>query len=438
MGSFWDSVIDVGADIIGGVLSESGKKDPKTPDVSPSTKSGESKTSTQILFDQEAMGGMKNLSYKLTEWGDLDRDFMENTYRPFQEDLIATNTQLINMIGKNSNLALEESIKDLTGSAALKSIFRQNITSTGAQISETANRFATEIQNLPTTEQRIGQAASAVEQQFGKAGADIRGRLKAQGLQVSQATERDLAIQKATAKAGAVGAAAEGARAERMNALATGAGVFSNLQASQSQQLASQQAQTQSGVGLIPQVSGVTMPTDAATKQAGDMVAGMGMVSRGVESTDKDLNITQKGVTSGSFPGLDGGKLFNADGTPTDTGAKLEGTLSPEEMEELRQFESNSFEGGTGSGNGTLQENNPKLFDKAIGVLGVGAGILTGGLTGNVGIGKAAYDQVTGYFSGNDSDGSRGTGSGAGTGGGRGGETETESDKTGSGGMGGV
>jgi len=440
-----DSIIDAGADIIGSVFSESGKEDPKQPKVSPSTVSGESKQTVDFLYDQQAADTMKAFTQKLNEWGDLDRSFMEDVYRPFQEELISTNTQLINMIGKNSSLALEQSIKDLTSSDALKSIFNQSITEMGANVSETASRFKAELDNLPTIEQRVGQAASAVEQQFGKAGADIRGRLKAQGLNVSQATERDLAIQKATAKAGAVGAAGEAARRERMDALATGTGVFQNLQTSQAGLLANQQALTQSGVGLTPQIGGVTLPDQTALGVGADLTASQGLQQRGVTTADKDLTITQAGAKDvGKFPGLDGGKLFNADGTLTDTGAGLDGKLTPEEMKTLQEFERDRFNPQSGTNTGeTLKQNNPGLYSKiqnlAPSLIGGAVGIFAGPFAG-AGAKKLAsnyFDPMTGQTTRTTQSGEgRSTGSGAGTGGGRGGEHETESDP--SGGMGGV
>jgi hypothetical protein len=384
MGSFFDAILDVGAGIIEGVLGPD-EPDPKATPTSPNTKSGEAKTTTDILFDEESMAVMKNFSEKLAGWGDLDRSFLEDTYRPFQEDLISTNTQLINMIGKNSNLALEQSIKDLTDSGPLKAMFRQATTDLGSGVTSMASKFAAELEKIPTAEQRIGQAASAVEQQFGKAAADIRGRLKAQGLNVSQATERDLAIQKATAKAGAVGAAGEAARRERTEAYATGAGVFQNLQTSQSQQLLALQQSTQQGVGLTPQIGGVTEPGMEATGMAKDLIGGGALTARGTEGTDKSINITQQGVTDGKFPGLDGGKLFNDDGSLTDTGAQLEGNLTDSELEQLRQVEGNKFSGGTG-GNTTLEKTHPALYDKiksfAPSLIGGAVGIFAGPVAG--------------------------------------------------------
>jgi hypothetical protein len=439
MGNFFDAVLDVGSAFIGGVLGDD-DPDPKATPTSPNTKSGETRSTTDIMFDEEAMATFKNFSNKLSEWGDIDRGFMENTYRPFQEDLIATNTQLINMIGQNSNLALEQSIKDLTGSDELKAMFRSSISEQGAQISDFAQRFAAEVDNIPTTEQRVGQAASAVEQQFGQAGADIRGRLKAQGLQVSQATERDLAIQKATAKAGAVGAAAEASRAERMNAAQTGAGVFSTLQASQSNQLLAQQQATQQGVGLLPQIGGVTEPGMEATKIAGDLVGAGALTARGTEQTGRDLNITEAGVTGGNFPGLDGGKLFNQDGTLTQTAAGLAGKLTNTELGQLREAEANRFEGGTG-GNTTLAQSNPGLYNKvksiAPSLIGGAVGIFAGPVAG-AGAKKLASDYM-GTNTGGDGSGGGNFG-GGGMGGGRssGAGDAGKDDRAGGGGMGGV
>jgi hypothetical protein len=444
MGSFFDAVLDVGAGIIEGVLGDD-DPDPKATPTSPNTKSGESKTATDILFDEESMAVMKNFSEKLAGWGDLDRSFLEDTYRPFQEDLISTNTQLINMIGKNSNLALEQSIKDLTDSGPLKAMFRQATTDLGSGVTSMASKFAAELEKIPTTEQRIGQAASAVEQQFGKAAADIRGRLKAQGLNVSQATERDLAIQKATAKAGAVGAAGEASRRERTEAYASGAGVFQNLQTSQSQQLLAQQQATQQGVGLLPQIGGVTEPGMESSTMAKDLIGAGALTARGKDVQDKSLNITEQGVTAGNFPGLDGGKLFNDDGSLTDTGSQLEGKLSPEELNQLREYENNKFEGGTGADDGTTvkdvvsKETWDTIKSVAPNLIGGAVGIFAGPVAGLSAQRMADKYMGTGTGGRGDRDGGGNFG-GGGMGGGRssGAGDAGKDSRAGGGGMGGV
>jgi hypothetical protein len=398
MGSFLDSIIDTGLDIVGGVVGALGEEDsdPKATPTSPSTVSGEVRKNVDILFDETAMEAMTNLTKKMEEWGDIDRNFFEETYRPFQESLISTNQQLLPMIGQNANLSLEQNIKDLTGSDALKTIFRNNISDLGGQMSDTAKRFGAELDNLPSVQERVGQAVSAVEQQFGQAGQDIRRRLAAQGLNVSEATERDLAIKKATAKAGAVGAASEAARRERTDALAQGAGVFSNLQASQAGLLANQQQLTQQGVGLTPQVAGV-QATGAVSEAGGlakDLTGAAGLLARGTSETGRDISVTQAGATSGAFPGLDGGRLFDEAGNLTPIGSALEGKLTTAELQGLREAEANRFSAGTGSdpisapgfGSGQIQQTldakYPGIMDKikevAPSLIGTGVGLFAG------------------------------------------------------------
>jgi hypothetical protein len=121
---------------------------------------------------------------------------------------------------------------------------------------------------------------------------------------------------------------------------------------------------------------------------AKDLIGGGALTARGTEGTDKSIAVTEQGVTAGSFPGLDGGKIFNEDGSLTDTGSQLEGKLSPEELNKLREFENNKFEGGTGADDGTTvkdivsKETWDTIKSVAPNLIGGAVGIFAGPVAG--------------------------------------------------------
>jgi hypothetical protein len=266
----------IAASVAGSVISSAfgGKADKGKPKVARNTVSGNEFSDIEFLFDEQLDQAFENFTSQLTEAASEDRQFFKNVYEPFQQSLIQTNQSLLPVIQKNTTAALEANMKDLLGSERLKESFRENLGSFGGALADVANRFSQELDTLPTDSQRIGQAVSAVEQQFGQVGSDIKRQLASQGQNVSQATLRELGIAKAGAKAGAVAQAGEQARAERRAALSEGSGVFANLQQSQSSQLLGQVSSTQAGAGLTPQVGGVgaLTGTSEATKLAGGLV----------------------------------------------------------------------------------------------------------------------------------------------------------------------
>jgi hypothetical protein len=265
------------------------------------------------LFDDDARAAMSALVTDLGERSATNNRFMDDVYQPYQSTIIDANTGIINTIAQNTSLSLEQNIKDLTTSDDLKQIFNESIKERGVDVGDMAGRFKAELDNIPSAETRIGQAVSAVEQQFGQAGAQVRRNLASQGRNISQATERDLAINKATAKAGAVGVAGEAARREKLDAFGNATGVFSDLQGAQSSQLTDQQQLTQQGVGLGAPIAGVTAPTnDAAAiqadlaKAAGTQVLGSTEGTTGTQNTaDTQLsNVTSTGKQATNVSGV--------------------------------------------------------------------------------------------------------------------------------------
>lgn len=367
MGPLTSAAITVGASVASSVFG-GGDADGGTPDRPRGTTTEEARSSTEMMFDDVYRDAMGTLVTKMNEWGDLDRNFFENVYRPFQEDLIASNQQLIPLIAQNSSIALEQSMKDLLSTDDLKRAFESTITDMGDNITATAEQFRQELSNLPTEAERIGQAVSTVEQQFGQAGADIRKRLAAQGYAPSQSTERSLAIEKAKAKAGAVGAAGEAARAERRGALAEGAGVFANLQASQSGQLAAQQQMAQTGVGLTSNLQQPNQVSDLsqAAQTGADITAGAGLQQTGVSEVQQSVNATSKGINehgrsvSGYFS-PDGGLVTGQGGTVSKAVADVYNKLSPEDQKAFRDFDLSNTEVNMGE---ALKKANPDLYKR--------------------------------------------------------------------------
>jgi hypothetical protein len=259
---------------------------------------------------------MKEFSDQLTEWGEADRSFFDTQFQPFQQDLIKTNQSLLPLIERNSTEALNQNVKDLLGSENLKSTFRQNVLNMGSDIGSLAANFAQQIDSIPTEEQRVGEAVSGLEQAFGQAGAELKSKMNAKGLGVTEASQRDLAISKASAKAGVTGAAAESARREKLQATTEGVGVLSTVQGAQTNQLLGAQASTQAGANLIPQVGGVQDLQSAsnATDIASGIVKERGGRILGQENVARSADFTQKGVQVPKFFSPESGNVVTASG----------------------------------------------------------------------------------------------------------------------------
>lgn len=362
---FLDSAFDFAGDFLGGVFGGDDNESSveHSTVVNPSTTSGQDQNTVDFMFDESMRTAMTEFATKLSEWGDLDQQFFTDVFQPFQEELIAANQQLLPMIAANAELSLESSIADLTSNKVLKDAFAANTLKLGDQVSATADRFQAELDNLPTEQQRVGQALADVEMQFGKAGAEIKRAAAAQGINVTGADRRDLAINKATAKAGAAGAAAEGARRERMDALAGGAGVFSNLQSSQATQMGALQQLTQGAANLAPQVGGVQDVTSAsaATTAAGNVLTAGGTQQTGVDTENKSITTLEAGVTGGNFPGLDGGGGGVNGGGVNTLPDEILNTLSPEDR--AMYDEANADFNNSGGNGPPLSESNPELYN---------------------------------------------------------------------------
>jgi len=311
-GGWIGSAIAAGASIVGSMMADDGDSGSSGAyKIRPSTVSGQDKSAFQMLYDEQQSAALDNLSLQMNDWSAQDREFFQNTYQPFQEEIIKTNQALLPSIEQTASATLEANAKDLFSNSSLKESMRGLITNTGQGVNEIATNFKAELDNLPTSEERVGQALANTELQFGRAAKELQKDLASRGQKMSQATKRQLAIDKATAKAGVAGAAAEAARTERRTALAEGAGVLSAVQTAGTQQLTALQTGQQAGLAA-PQVGGVTAPSTLATTTGADLAKTTGTKTLGTETTQTNVQHTQKGI-KGAVEVDDKGQLVNAD-----------------------------------------------------------------------------------------------------------------------------
>jgi hypothetical protein len=348
---------------IAGALADGGGPETRDPEILPSTVSGNIVQDMNFLFDLEAGEAMKGLTEQMNQWSGQDREFFENTFQPFQASLIEANQALIPGIVANAGAAMQSSLKDLMGGDFLKDAFRQQVEQSGGDISALSESFTQQIDNIPSAEQRIGEAISGVEQRFGAAGAELKRQMASQGLDVSQASKRQLAIEKAKAKAGAVGVAGEAARTEKLSATQAGIGVAANVQTGAANLLATQQSLTQAGASLTPQVGGVQ--AGQAVSEAGAIGAQLATTGAervlGTASATKQAEFTQAGIATPRFFDKETGKVVDAAGNKIEqpvatkpvfgTGTQLLGKENP--LTGGNPGAGGNAPGGTGVGSGS-------------------------------------------------------------------------------------
>jgi hypothetical protein len=307
--------ISAAAGIAGSLMGGDGPEMMK-PEVLPATVSGNVTQEMNFMFDLEAGEAMDALVTQMNDWSTTDRDFVEKTFRPFQVNLIEANKALIPGIVANAGEAMKSSLKDLMGGDFLKDAFRNQMEKSGGDISKFAESFSQQIDDIPSAEQRIGETVSNIEQTFGQAGAELKRQMASRGLDVTQASQRDLAIEKAKAKAAGVGVAAEASRKEQLAGAQAGVGVAANVQTGQANLLATQQQLTQSGANLAPQIGGVQ--ATEALSEAGKVGAGLTQAGAeqvlGTTSETKQAEFTQPGIVTPRFFDKETGKMVDAAG----------------------------------------------------------------------------------------------------------------------------
>jgi hypothetical protein len=298
--------------IISGMAASSGATGGGTSGkIRDSTVSGNTTGAQDFLFDIGAVKAMQDFTTQMSEWSAQDREFFDNIYQPFQESLIDANQSMVEGIVANSGKALKSNLSDLFDSDMLKQSFKE-----GTRVTEFADKFADQIDKIPTADQRIGQAIAGVEQRFGSAGAELKRQMGAKGLDVSEAGVRELMIGKATAKAGAAEQAGELARREMLDATSQATGVFSDLQEGQAGLLKEEREFTQKSADLTPQIGGVK---DVGSVGEAGMIEAQTTAAEsgkqvGTTSEKKDVTFTQKGIVVPKFFDKDSGDIVTAGG----------------------------------------------------------------------------------------------------------------------------
>jgi len=287
-------------------------------EILPNTISGNSYTDQDFVFDQEASEAMKALTDSMNDWSQEDRNFFEQTFQPFQQSLIEGNKALIPDIVANSKEALSQNLSDLVASDHLKEQFGSTIKNTGGAINEFGASFLQQVRDIPTTEQRVGEAVAGIEQRFGEAGAELKRAMASKGLDVDAASKRALSIAKASAKAGAVGQAKEAARMEKLNATQAGVGLAQSVQESQANMLGAERAMTQSSATLTPQIGGVqeTQSVSSAGEVGASLTQAQSEKILGQRKSDMNAEFTQEGVVQPKFFDRETGDIVDAAGNP--------------------------------------------------------------------------------------------------------------------------
>ena len=294
----WDSVISGGAQVAGAYLSNSGGGSATGADgkVRNSTTGKSQLSDFDIMYNAASVQSMYDLTNKLDQWSNMDQNFFQNTFQPFQEKLIQTNSDLLPSIEKVAGNTLEANARDLTQNESLKRAFRTSVSGTERQFSGQINSLLRQVNNVPSEEERVGQALASVESQFGQAGKALSRDFQSRGQAVSQASKRSMEFEKAKAKAGAAGAAAEAARAEKMAATEKTLGVLGQKSAQATSQLLGVQGGQQAGLAT-PQVGGVTPTTGLAGAQLqADLEKTGSQQTFGTRQRQDDVTQVQKGI----------------------------------------------------------------------------------------------------------------------------------------------
>lgn len=304
----WAAVAGAAVSVIGAMMAGGGDKGGGYPEqkVLPKTVSGSQVQDYDILFDANAIQNMHDLTNQFKEQADKNDAFFNDIYMPFQESMAQANTQMLPTIEQTSGEALEGISKSLLSTEKLRGVFEHQAQQGLSEGSKTKlDSFYKQTDAIPTTEQRVGEALTAVEGQFSAAGKELTRDFHSRGQTVSQASRRDLAFEKAKAKSAAGGLAAEQSRQELLAAKGAAAGL--SLQADQTDaaikaqgaatlgQMAAQSMQAlqaaQSGLLKIDPISG----QDSRDK-AGEGLSLLASQQYGTRSSTDTLEHTQKGI----------------------------------------------------------------------------------------------------------------------------------------------
>jgi hypothetical protein len=335
----WGDIAKIGGTVLDNIWGDDdGGGDKKTTNITPvqpSTTGRAAMSDFDIMYSQSALESMNKFTDKVGEWAQTDRNFFENVYQPFQERVAQTNATILPYLSATTTATLEQNAKDLMKNDTLKNFLRNKaqVGDTGMDVALRA--FEDHIAKVPDEQTRVGQALASVEQQFGDIGKQLTRDFASRGQTVSQASKRDLAMEKAKAKAGAADAAAEKARGEKGAALQ--AGLEANIgvnEASAAQRakdvasLTSLQEAQQAGLST-PQVEGLTerQGYEGAGLQAG-LETTQSTQEFGTRKREDTVTQVQKGIenpvlTSGATGQVPQGAMVQGEPARDATGALI-------------------------------------------------------------------------------------------------------------------
>ena len=295
--------------------------------VKPKTVSNSQMQEFDILFDQSALENMYEMGDTLSVIAENDRSWFEDVYRPMQDSIIAVNQAILPIIERTSGEALEDITRSLVSGQAISDVMAQKAQGGFSQGTKDAiSAFQNQLKDLPTESERIGQALTNVEGSFSAAGKQLTRDYQSRGQTVTQASKRNLLMEKAKAKAGAAGLASEASRMERLNAAERGAGLS----------MSAEQAETQiqsAAAGVVAQFGGLAQSAAGVTQnalldtgrvqtglvssdQAGQMAATAGTQQIGSSTAADSIEHTQKGMNTAPVSATGGAAAF----TPTPGG----------------------------------------------------------------------------------------------------------------------
>lgn len=376
------AAITAGAAVVGALAGgdDGGKSsDSGAYKVRDKTESSTGLQNMEMFFDENAEQALKNLSDTLGSWAEQDQAFFQEVWQPFQQELITTNANMLPIIEQTSADALEAISRDMVENDTLKDAFRSSIALGDTTMTDTLNSLLTEIDNIPSVEQRVGEALASVEGNFGRAGKELARSMAEQGRAVSQSSERDLAIEKAKAKSGASSLAAEQARLEKQQALQAGLGAIAGVQEQRIGGLATTTAAGQKsqelGLGAVgQQVGGVTAAQDGTGKAGiqADLVTQAATKVLGTENVNKSADFTQKGIKNPAASGIDIETGGFSQEWKDEQQAALEAERAHElEMERLRNqrksSQSKTIDGYGGPGVGGADSGDTGGIDGGVG-----------------------------------------------------------------------
>jgi len=425
------AAIGAAGSLLGGLMSNSGNSGAVKPKVLPKTVSGNEQTAFDFMYNTQAEEDMRTMAQTLETMAGQDRNFYQNVFQPFQQAVLQTNTQMLPTIEKVAGSALEASTRDMVSNESLKRSFQttaENGFEKGGRTDLAATKFFSELDKMPSEEKMIGNALAQVEGQFSGAGKELARDFAQRGQQMTQASSRDLAIQKAQAKAGAAGQASSQFRQESLGRAEMG------LNAAQGLDVQGEALKGQATQGLLSlQARGDQAGMNAMQMQLnpGEFKDGVGEglmgLSSGLRGADagKQLGQNQDSNTIGwTQKGIKGAVTQNPDGSVS-VGGK---TLNSDEYNQIMDAIKSQGRGGAGAtqtGAGGDSGIGVGGLVGQVGHAGIAPGVTGGdaiaGLLGALGFGGAADAIGQGVDQGNVGPGIPGDDPSSGGGGGIGG-----------------